>query len=360
MSTLLRDYGTWGGHNELLELWWRDVLLEAEQSTRLTESERLIEAETKIDFADWLHGYVAASFYQAYEENQSQWRSYAGVKQVRDFKEHRIKGRNRLTGFGYIGDHGHYPGMRRTFRPEASLLIDTYGAEHEITRQAIINQETEEFLNQDPEDMGSQAADYLARAIIALIVSNPNAPDGAPMYSSGRGNQVTAELSEASLLTAWSRMQDMRDDDDRPIRVTPRHIIVKNKTMGAIVDRIINSQTTGATANDTASSVMDKGTRNPLAYSGIPADFTVEEPYMPDANDWYLMADPGRQAAFLVGLLRGQEDPFIGREEGTVRSVSGGVLDPYQRRVDKIAWKVRWDIGVSAIEPRFTARGVVA
>jgi hypothetical protein len=357
----MRDYGTWGAHNELLEAWWDQVLLEASQSNRLTEAERLIEAETKIDFADWLHGYVATSFYAAYEEAQTQWRKYAGVKPVRDFKEQKIKGRNRLVGFGYVGDHAHKPGMRRSFRPEASLFIDTYGAEHEITRQAIINQESDEFLRDDPQDMGSAAADFLARAIIALIVSNPNAPDGSPMYSTGRGNQVSVELSESSLLAAWTAMQTQRDDDDRPIRITPRHIVVQNKTMGSIVDRSINSQVTGVTQASGGASTVEKGTLNVVARQGIPEDFTVEEPYLPDANDWYLMADPDKIPAFMVGLLRGQEEPAIYQSAVQRRPVSGsGVSDPYQLRVAKIGWEVEWDLGVSAIDPRATYRGVPA
>lgn len=354
------DFGNWGGYNELLELWWGDVQAEASKSRRLTESERLIEAETKIDFATWLHGYVAASFYQAYEEAESQWRSYVGTKSLRDFKPHEIKGRNRLTGFGYVGDHAHKPGMRRSYRPPAELVIDTYGAEHEITRQAVINQETDEILRDDPQDMGSAASDYLARAIIAYITSNPNGPDGDPMYSVSRGNQVTTELSEDSLMAAWTTMQTRLDPDGRPMRVRPRRIVVQNRTMAAIVDRAINSQYTGATANDTGSSEFDKGTLNPLSRQGIPGDFAVEEPYMTDANDWYLFADPERLPAFMVGFLRGQEQPAIYQNVPEGRTVTGGATTPYELRVRKIHWEVEWDLGMTAVEPLATFRATVA
>lgn len=357
----MRDYGIWGSHNELLEAWWDQVLQEAAKSPRLTESERLLEAETKIDFADWLHGYVATSFYNAYQELQSQWRKYAAVKPLRDFKINKIKGRNRLTGFGYVGDHAHKPGMRRSFRPEASIFIDTYGAQHEVTRQAIINQESDEFLRDDPQDMGSAAADFLARALIALIVSNPLAPDGSVMYSSGRGNQVTTELSESTLLAAWTSMQTQFDDDGRPIRIEPRYAIVQNKTMGSVIDRAINSQFTGVTQASGGAQTVEKGTLNVVARQGIPADFTVEEPYLPDANDWYMVADPDKLPAYMVGLLRGQEEPAIYQSSAQRRAVSGGgISDPYQLRIAKIEWEVEWDLGLSAIEPRATFRGTPA
>jgi hypothetical protein len=236
------DYRHWGGHNELLQRWWRRVIEAAGSSSRLTEAERLVEAETKIDFANWLHGYVATAFYAAYERAESQWRLYAGVKELRDFKELRIKGRNRLQGFGYIGDHAHMPGMRRSYRPEASLFLDTYGAMHELTRQAIINQETDEILRDDPQDMGTAAAEYLANAIVALMTSNPTAPDGDPFYSLARGNLTTAEVSAASLMAAWTAFQTRKDETGLPIRITPRRLIVQNRTIGAIALRTTRSR----------------------------------------------------------------------------------------------------------------------
>jgi hypothetical protein len=348
------DYRHWGGHNELLEAWWARVLEVAEQSPRLTESERLIEAETRLDFSQWLYGYVAAAFYEAYEKAESVWRLYAGVREVRDFNEIRIKGRNRLVGFGYVGEHAHRPGMRRSYRPEASLLIDTYGAQHEITRQAIINQLTDEILRQDPEDMGTAAVEYLVNAIVALMTSNPTAPDGAAFYSVPRGNLTTAEVSAASLMAAWTAFQTRRDTTGQPIRIPPRRMLVQNRTWASIVNREITAQQAVGIINDPANSAFPRGAGNPVAALPWPTDFVAEEPYLPDFNDAYMVADPARFPAFLVGMLQGQNQrPSLWQNAPERRPVGGGggAGDPYQLRISKITFEVDWDLGMSAVNP---------
>jgi hypothetical protein len=55
--------------------------------------------------------------------------------------------------------------------------------------------------------MGFEAGRFVAETVIALIESNPTAPDGKPFYSSGRGNQTTSALSENALAQAVSAME---------------------------------------------------------------------------------------------------------------------------------------------------------
>lgn len=347
------DTRHWGGHNVLLESWWRAVLTEAEKNPRMVEAQALIEAETKMDFATWLYGYIAASFFNAYEKVESQWRLWAGVKELRDFNEMRIKAKNRLVGFGYVGDHAHRPGMRRSYRPDASLFIDTYGAQHEVTRQALITQNSEEILRDDPDDMGTAAAEYLIKALVALVTANPTAPDGAAFYSGGRGNLVTVEVSAASLMAAYTSFQTRQDVTGQPIRVAPRRLVVQNRTIASIAWREITSQQAAGIVNDPANSAFPRGDRNAVAALPWPNDFVIEEPYLPDFNDAYMLADPERFPAFLVGFLRGQnQQPSLWQSAPERRPISAsGATDPYQLRISKITYEVDWDLGLSAVNP---------
>lgn len=347
-----QDYTHWGGHNEMLEGWWREVAQRAQGSARLTEAEALVEAATKIDFAEWMHGYVAYAFYKAYRQKESMWRLYAGLKEVDNFKEFRLKGKNRLRGFGYIGDHNHAPGMRRSYRPDASLFVDTYGAEHEATRQALINGDAEEIMRDDPRDMGFEAALYLAKAIVALMESNPTAPDGAPFFSTARGNLTTAEISAASLIAAYTAFQTRTDTTGETIGVDPRRLIVQNRTIAAIALREITSQQAAGVVNDPASSAFPRGSDNAVArHIAWPTDFVVEETRLTDFNNGYMIADPDEYPAFMVGMLRGNTEPQLWRSAPEMQSVNGGAPSPYQLRVLKIIWQVIWDIGVSAVNP---------
>lgn len=347
------DYAHWGGHNEILEAWWRDVCVEASGSPRLAEAEALIEAATKIDLGEWMNTYVAYAFYTAYRRQESQWRLYARLREVKDFKEFRLKGKNPLTGFGYIGDHNHAPGMRRSFRPEASLFLDTYGAEHEATRHALINGDAEEIMRDDPDDMGAAASNYLARAVVALMESNPTAPDGAAFFSTLRGNLTTNEISAASLIAAYTAFQTrLNPATNEPFGVDPRRLIVQNRTIAAIALREITSQQAAGVINDPANGAFPRGTDNAVArHIAWPTDFVVEETRLTDFNNGFMIADPDQYEAFAVGMLRGNTEPQLWRSADGMVPIRGSSPSPYQFRVLKIMWQVLWDIGVAAVNP---------
>lgn len=355
-------YGDYGRPIVIFEAYkeWRDNRLAAIEEGVLDIS----EADSKADFPTWLYGPLRTSLWGGYQRIQSQYRRYARVENMPDFRPRLLKGLNALRGYGHVGDHGEYPGMRRTERPAASLVIDTYGAIYDITRQTIINDESGQLLNRNPDDMGYQAGLFLAETLVALIESNPNGPDGAPMYSVGRGNQVVAPLSEDALADAITFMEQQRDDDGFRITIQAATLIVQNARQQLIANRILNSQLTGANVNWTGGSAgvgtaqFDKGTDNPLA-GILPNDAVVREAFFNDANDWYLFAAPGTVPAFAIGFLNGKESPDILLKDPGVRNALGAGTDPYEWEIDKVSFKVRHDFGVAPVDPRGTYRSVV-
>lgn len=357
----MRRYGDYNKPVLLFEAYqdWREERLEARESGQLEE------ADTRADFPSFLFGPVRQSLWYGYERVQPQYKNYARIENMPDFRERRLKGLTGMTKPGYVGEHGEYPMMTRGERPAAPLVIDTYGATYGLTRHAIINDETQELLNSAPMEMGDAAAEFIVETVIALIESNPTAPDGQPFFSSGRGNQGTAALSEDSLAAAVSKMTKQLDDTGRRIRVNVASLVVGDPVQQLIANRIINSQTTGtqvtiAMAPGAGTGVFDKGTNNPVK-GIIPNDGVIYDPYLSDSNDWYLFADPARVPAFAVGFLNGQEKPQVFLKSPEVRSaLGGGGQDPYTFELDSIDFKVRLDFGVAAVDPRGAYRAVVA
>jgi hypothetical protein len=361
MSGIRTDFGRWGGNVPLFDLYYaweaeKTALIEAHGEQALVEA----GVDTKADFAHFLWGFVSTSFYAGYERVMSQWKRYVGTESVNSFDEVRIKGINGLTGIGYVGDYGEYPGMRRTFRPEAAIVVDTYGGVYAMTRKLLRSAGADRLVQRNPNDIGEAMADFITQMIVAMIVANPNAPDGVAMYHNSRGNQQAAALSEGTFVDAAVWLRTQRNDDGRPIRVNMRTAVVQNDRQALILNRITRSAQTGATVNDPTSQSFDKGTDNPIANANLlPADGVVIDPYFPDANDVYFFADPNRNPAFVAAFLDGQETPMIGMAESTVvhLSVSGGNgRDPYSYEGDTIDYKTRHDVGVSAIDPRGTYR----
>jgi hypothetical protein len=355
----MNPYGVFGGPNKLIEGYvdWRD--------DRLAKIDAgLLEADSKADFPEFLYGSIRTALWAGYDRIDPQFERYTAVENAPDFRERRMRGLNALTGFGYVGDHGEYPMMRRTERPSAALVIDTYGGVYSITRQLIVNDDTGQLLNRNPADMGFAAANFVAEAIIALIESNPNAPDGNPFFSGARGNQGTAALSEDSLADAIMAVETQRDDDGFRIRFNVGVLVVQNARQEMIARRIVNSTTTGTTVSYTGGTagvgtgLFDKGIDNPL--QGIlPGNGIVRESFLNDTNDWYLFVAPGTTPAFVVGFLNGERRPFIGLKNPEVRNALGAGVDPYTFELDSVDFKVRHDFGVAAVDPRGAFRSQV-
>jgi hypothetical protein len=352
----MQRYGDYGKPILLFESYieWREDL---ETQTDL------IEADTKADFASFLFGPVRQSLWHGYEMVQGQYQKYARVENAPDFRERRLRGLNGMSKPGYVGDHGQLPVLSRSERPSAALVVDTYGGQYSITRQAIINDETNELLNSAPAEMGEAAGVFIVETIIAYIESNPTAPDGVAMFHSSRGNTATAALSEDSLVDGVAWMTKQLDDDGRRIVVRPRVLAVGSPRQELIARRILNSQLAGTTittagAAGAGSQVFDKGTDNVVR--GIVSE-VVYDPYWNDANDWYLFADPSRVPAFATGFLNGQERPMVYQKDPEKRAVlGGGGQDPYTFDLLSIDFEVIFDFGVAAVDPRGGYRSVVS
>lgn len=346
-----RIYGHYGRPVRLLEAYisWRDDQLAQRGLT-------LQEADARADFASFLYGPIRQAMLWGYNRVAPQYRRYTRVESAPDFDELRLRGLNSLRGIGHVGEHAEFPGMRRTERTPVTVIVDTYGGVYEVTRQLIRADNTNELLNRVPGDMGQEAARFVSEAVVALIVSNPTMPDGDAFFHTNHKNKGTAALSEDSLADAIAAMEDQLDDDGAPIRVQPNALVVKNARMQLIANRIINSQLTGSTATiamaaGAGSNVFDKGTDNPLA-GILPANGVVRDPFFPDANDWYLFADPASVPAFVTAFLDGNETPFVGIKNPEVRNVTGAGDDPYYYDIDLIGYKCRLDFGVAPADPK--------
>jgi hypothetical protein len=355
----MHGYGEYGKPILLFEAYkeWRDARLAG------VESGELEEADSKADFPAWLWGPVRRSVWQGYSRIEPQWSKYARVENMPDFRPRLIYGLNALKGFGFVGDHGEYPNMRRTERGGPSLIIDTYGGVYSITRQAIINDDTGELLNRNPSDMGYAAGNFVAETLVALIESNPTAYDGAAFFGGARANSTTNALSEDSLADAITFMESMFDDSGYRIMIRAATLVVKSARMEMIARRIVNSTVTGTSVQWTGaagvgSQVFDKGVINPL--QGIIAgDAIIREAFLSDVNDWYVFASPSDVPAFTLGFLNGQQQPFVGLKDPHVRNSMGAGMDPYTYELDSIDFKVRHDFGVAAVDPRGAYKGIV-
>lgn len=362
------DFGRWGGPIETFDVYedWRDdrlACIEAGINPRTREAITdmgVFEAspDSKADFSTFMWEPVQASFYAGYTYVESQYRRWVGIESVNSFDEVRIKGINGLTGIGYVGELGENPGLRRTFRPDAAVVVDTYGGTYAMTRKLLRSNGIDKIVSRTPQDIGQAMADFVTRMIVAMITANPNAPDGNPMYSSDRGNLVVDDITEDTFVDAAVWLRTRRDPDNRPIAANIRTAVVQNDRVSLKLRQILNSQVVqylGVSTTPTPADQMGRGNMNPIASSDLmPADGIVVDPWMPDAQNVTFFADPDQLPAFVVAYLDGQEQPFLGMADATVMHLSnsnGSGHDPYSFHGDSIDYKTRHDVGVTAVEP---------
>lgn len=360
MAAKTQNFGRWGKRLRIFDMfedWSNDPEVQ----------ESLQEAETRADFSEFLAGAIRTATLRGYQYAAPQWDRYMGVESAQDFREHRAKGLAGMTGIHHVGELGEYKEMRRARRPVPTYAVDTYGATYAISRHLIINDDSRQILTTTPEEMGKAMGRFVTRTAVALIESNPNGPDGTPVYSTTRGNETTAPLSEDALADMFTEMENQLDDNGDEITMTPGVLAVKTLKLQLIAKRIVRSQETGGRVNYTGgapgvgSDLFDKGTTNPL-FNMLGDNGVIRDPYFQDPNDYYLFADPGDGApAFIMAFLNGEQDPFVGMKNPEVKgALPGAGDDPYTYEMDTLDFKIRHDFGAAVVDPRATARGRVA
>jgi len=373
-------YGRFGKHIELFEMFesWRD---DPDAQTALAVEEGWIEEgeedsyrdslseasgtgapEGRADFPLFLLSVTRHKMRQGFQRRSAQWTRYVGTERAEDFRIHTVSQLNGLSGMGPVPEFDEYPRIRSSEEMGPPYSVGKHGGVYGVTYEMVVNDQTNEILNRTPRELGRMSAAYVSLVIVGLIESNPNWIDGLPFFTATarqglpNGNEFTgsaAEPSEDNLITIVASLKNTVDSEGFPIDIDPGVVITKDERTKYIFRRIIRSQQTGATANDTGTTVFDKGTAN-AAEGILPEDGVIVEPYLRDPNDWIMLAEVGRPA-FIIAFLRDQREPFIGMQDPGVRSIGGG-RDPYTLDFDELPMKIRHVFGVALGDPRAARR----
>lgn len=355
-------YGIWGKHLETFELFeaWRE---DPTLGGGLEEADELREGtgapEGRADFPIFLQTVIRHRMRERFQTVAAKWRSYMGIESAQDFREHTVSQLNGIAGIEPIPEFGTYPRMRTSEDVGPSFAVAKHGGIYEVTFELVVNDEADRILNRTPREIGRTSAEYKSQVAIAYIESNPiYGPDGAPFFSAARGNEFTgvaADPTEDNLVTFLEAMSLKRDPrTNTPFTIVPRRLLVRTPRMRLRFQQIIRStQTIEQTAGAVGNMTFARGSDNPLSYGGgiLPADAVIEEPWLNDPNDYYLLGDADDRPAFIMAFLRGRQEPFIGLLDPGVRAAVGNAQDPYTMEFDTIPFKVRDIFGVAAGEP---------
>lgn len=361
-------YGEWGKHIELFEMFesFRDDPLVQEAFDEENELREGTGApEGRADFPIYLQTVIRNTMRERFKAVAAKYQTYVGFESARDFREHTVTEMGGIYGIEGINEDGEYPMLRSTEAEGPSYAVGKHGGIYSVTMELVINDETDRILNRTPRELGRTSAEYISRVVTAFFESNPiYGPDGEVFFGSAHDNEVTgadALPNETNLFLILDKMKLRRDANGVPFTVQPRRILVRTPSQKGTFDRIIRSQITGVNENVAAAASAQgnvglgfgdffTGNYNPLI-NILPPDATVDEPWLNDPNDWYVLGDAEDRPPFVLAFLRGKREPFIGLEDPSVRDAFGGGTDPYDLFWDAIRFKVRHIFGVAPGEP---------
>lgn len=335
------EYGVYRKPIEVFELW--EAELELAEGTGGTEG--------RADFPIYMLDQIRNKVTDGWNYAAGQFESYMGRETAEDLRQHTINRLNHIDGIGPVDEYDEYPRMKSHEEVGPSYAVGKHGGVYGITQEALINDTAGRLLNRTPSEIGKAMARYVTSGAVAYIESNPNYIDGTAFFHSSRGNIATgtdATLNEDNVATILTSMQ-VRRVNGMPIGIEPNRIVVRDKRQELILRRILHSAETQHPAN-ASTATFNKGSKNPLE-GFFPDDGIVVEPWLNDADDWYVFANAQDRDAFVVAYLRDNTEPFVGMKNPEVRALMGAGEDPYSFEFDSIDYKIRHFFGFAPNEP---------
>lgn len=309
--------------------------------------EVLVEAASTSDFPYLLANTLSKVLQRAYQAVPDQWRSIVNIATVPDFKEKQILRVSEADDLEEIkGEPGEYKDGSLVESKE-SYQLSIFGRTFSVTYKTIVNDDLD-AIRKMPDRFGRSAARLLNQLVFNILINNPTMGDGKTLFHADHGNLGNQALGEASLTAAVTAMRRQTDDKGKKIYVKPKYVAVAPENEWTLRKLLQSAQVPG-TANNDANVLRDVGLE-PLICD-----------WFTDANDWYLIADPGTIDTIEVGFLRGVgEAPQLFLKSPGWTTISGMVVDPYSMDDEPIKYKVRHIAQAKAVDWRGLYKASVA
>ncbi|ATW24160.1 Mu-like prophage major head subunit gpT family protein [Candidatus Formimonas warabiya] len=316
--------------------------------------EVLVEAASTSDFPYLLANTMGKVLQRAYQAVPDQWRRLVNIATLPDFKDKTILRVSEADDLEEIkGELGEYKDSTLEESKE-TYQLSIFGRTFSITYKSIINDDMDAIRKQ-PDRFGKAAARLLNQLVFGILINNPNMGDGKALFHVDHKNLGSAALAEASLTAAITAMRNQTDDKGNKIVVQPKYLLVPNE-LEWTARKLLQSAQVPQAGNTSASFAPND--QNVLRDVGLEP---VICPWLTDANDWYLTADPATIDTIEVGFLRGVgESPQLFLKSPGWTTISGMAVDPFGMDDEPIKYKVRHIAKAKAVDWRGMYKSAVS
>lgn len=278
------------------------------------------------DFGNVLADVANKSMLMGYEEAEETFQLWTQTGSLSDFKISNRVALNDMKSLREVRPGAEFKYATVGDRGE-KIALATYGELISLNRQTIINDDLGAFTRL-ARLMGDAAIRTIGDLVYAVLTSNPNMANNAPLFSTTNKNLRTGAggaLSVDSLTKARTAMRTQKLEDGKALNIRPEFLLVPAALETAASKLMADTVLSGANNNES----------NPVAGMST----VVTEARLDDASPtaWYL-AGGRRYDTIEVAYLDGNSSPFLDQMEGW--------------SIDGTSFKVRLDAGVSPLDHR--------
>lgn len=277
------------------------------------------------DFGNVLSSVAYKALLTGYQEAEETFEQWTGTGTASDFRPVNRVDLGLFPNLDKVIEAGEYT-YATIGDSGVTVQVATYGKMFAISRQAIINDDLDQF-SKVPMKMGRSAKRTIGTLVYAVLTSNPTMQDSVALFHATHGNLAGSGsvISETSLGAARAAMSRQKDDAGiaTGIGVKPKFILVPPELLDLAI-KVITAETTPGDAGRPPNAVRNIAT--PISDGRL------------TGTAWYIAADPAQTDTIEVTYLNGQREPVMEQRMGW--------------SVDGSEYKVRIDAGVKGLHWR--------
>lgn len=269
------------------------------------------------------------------------------VSEKRNAKDFRSLETVRVSYFGDLPDvspeTNDYPDLGVLTDEKVDYTLNQKGGTITITRRMIINDDMS-LVNKIVSRLPRAARRTLAKRIWNKFISNATYKgDNKAVFHADHANLGSTAYSVAALVAAIKALKDMTESGSNEKLLLKAVTLAIPTALWDTALKINRTQGDPGTANH----------GNPVyQYFGANDEGIFENPFMTDATDWMLFADPKDVEMIELAFLNGQEEPEM--------FVADNPVNGQMFVADKIQYKTRHEYEAEIVDFRGCYKAVVA